>query len=248
MRAELIYKLLFALLVLFTAKIIILDTDFSYPEDLGHIRHINSDEKEINYRFLKILNIRNSFRQYVEELLSFFKVNLINSHTFRILNYRLFNSHHIFGLYQYRILHELSDGSIIEPVKVFNEDLTANQSSSFLSTRYLQALLYPVSDAVRASRRDPNYKIPQQLTDVFKALCDYSFNKISNKNVTKHIIYVVPMDIPTRYIGSKKPWLKHDWLKFYEEETNSSTINFYNVSFNDNSFFRLSDSSGFYYK
>ena len=70
MRADLIYKLLFALLVLFTAKIIILDTDFSYPEDLGHIRHINSDEKEINYRFLKILNIRNSIRQYVEEFIT----------------------------------------------------------------------------------------------------------------------------------------------------------------------------------
>ena len=247
MRVEFIYKVLFTLLLFFTAKILFFETNY-YPENLGHIRHINTVEKEINYRLIKILNIRNSLRQCIENLLSICKFDLLNSHTFRILNYRLFNSHHIFGLYQYRILHELSDGSIVEPVKVFNEDLTPNQSSSLFSTRYLQALLYPVSDAVRASRKDPNFKMPRQLTDVFKALCDYSANKISGKNIAKHLIYVIPMDIPTTYIGSKKPWLKHEWMKFYEKDTNSSTINFHRVSFNDSSFFPLSDHCGFYYK
>ena len=203
MRVDLIYKLLFASLVFFTAKIVLLETDFHYPEDLGHIRHIYSVDNETNYRLLKILNIRDSIRQYIEKLISICKFDLLNSYTFRILNYRLFNSHHIFGLYQFRILHEHSDGSLFEPVKVFNEDLTPNKSSTLLSTRYLQALLYPISDAVRKSRRDPNFKMPQELTDVFKALCNYSFNKISNKNIIKHYIYVVPMDIPTTYIGSK---------------------------------------------
>ena len=225
---------------MFTLKVLLLDNNYIYPENIAHIKH-NSTEGKKN----KIIQI---FKNYTYKVYNLSKLQYFNNYTFRILNYRLFNSQHIFGLYQYRIIHQLSDGTMIEPVKVFNEDLSSNQSASLFSTRYLQALLYTVSDAVRECRKNTSYQVSEKHSKVFENVCNYSSLKCSFKNIIKHFIYVVPMDVPTSYVGSEKPWLKHKWQKFYEQDLISGKINYHYVDFNDSSFFPTSSSGGFSYR
>ena len=241
MSSEFVYKILFLFIFIFLLKVLLLENDYQYPENIAHIKHNNINQKIYSNNFVEYC------KRTVNKIFRISKLDFLNALTFRILNYRLFNAHHIFGLYQYRIIHQLSDGTMIEPVKVFNEDLSSNQSATLFSTRYLQALLYSVSDAVRECRKNKSYQVSEKHSKVFEEVCNYSSLKCSLKNISKHFIYVVPMDVPTSYVGSEKPWLKHKWQKFYEQDLISRKINYHHVDFNDSSFFPTSTSDGFGY-
>lgn len=239
MSSNFIYKILFLIICLFLFKVLLLEINYTYPENIGHIIH----QENKNHKTTLFKELQN----YGNSIFNYCKLQLLNNFTFRILNYRLFNAHHIFGLYQYRVIHQLPDGTMIEPLKVFNEDLSSNQSATLFSTRYLQALLYSVSDAVREHRKNLSYEVPLYLNKLFKVICNYSAQKCSFKRISKHFIYVIPMDVPNSYIGSNKPWLKHKWQKFYEQDVTTGKVSYHYVDFNNSSFFPTSKNTGFRY-
>ena len=49
MSDSLIYKILFLLLTLFFLKVILIDNNYSYPESIAHVKHINTEEKNNLY-------------------------------------------------------------------------------------------------------------------------------------------------------------------------------------------------------
>lgn len=226
------------MLLTLLAKVVLLDNTLFYPESLGHVK------------YKKLLIDKSKFRKNINYLQKKFNnsyFNIINKLTFRIVNYRLFNSYHIFGLYEYRIIHEYQDGNTVEALKIFNKDLSPSQSAEIFSTRYLQALLYPVSNAVRKKRRNPEEEIAQNYYKLFLTICKFSVKDIDTSELRKSYIYVIPMDIPTTFVGSHKPWLKHSWKKFYEFDHISEIQSFHDVDFDDTNCFKISEKLQFTY-
>ena len=223
---------MFLSLLTLLLKVILIDNKFVYPESIGHVQYKNMLTNESKLR--KVCN-------YLQETFNRSYLKNINKFTFRILNFRLFNSYHIFGLYEYRIIHEYLDGSKVENLKIFNNDLSPAQSAEVFSTRYLQALLYPVSNAVRIKRRDPSEVINPDYYELFLSMCKFAVKDIDTSELKKSFIYVIPMDLPTSFVGSYKPWLKHKWKKFYEFDYISKNQCFHDVDFDDNNYFKISE-------
>ena len=220
-----IAKVLMTLMGILTLKVVFLDIGHYYPSEYGNIKQYEKDGSRVVGKASDSLG---KVRTIINEAFEHSGMDIFNRGTFRIVNFQLFNSHHIFGLYLYRIILFDEKGVEYEPFKVFNSDLSPGPfSKNIFSTRYPQALMYPIGDMVRTLCNKSEEKISEVHKDLLINLFNYCKKLSNTKTKIKYAeLKIIPMDVPTEFVSNHKPWLENEWRTIVSYYYNEKSMNY----------------------
>lgn len=152
-------------------------------------------------------------------------LSAINNHTLRARRWTLFTRQHTLGIYEYRVIVRLETGEY-EPFRVFNPDKTPGPYSAGFVPRYLQALVYPVSDLAHRLTARPDYVPSEAELRPLKALVHFGLARMATQEagrVRDVVLRISPVLMPERYEGSSKPWLAAEWTDFLSFDVRTGT-------------------------
>lgn len=136
---------------------------------------------------------------YSNNAIRFF--DLINSRSFNILNDHLFTATHFAHISEFKVKVKMSDGSIKEPVVVFNDDKTAGPaSSSLLASRWIQAEMYRITKTGIRQMDSISHVVPYNTQRLLKYIYGKA-TKNGNEVVSMHL-YLTPLVMPKEFSPS----------------------------------------------
>ncbi|HEY0376101.1 MAG TPA: HTTM domain-containing protein [Pyrinomonadaceae bacterium] len=157
----------------------------------------------------------------------------LNQYTTSLQFNGLFGIDHSIAIFLYRVELEMDDGTREEPVKVFNEDMTAGPYSDGLFTpRYIQGAMYGVTGMCHRLATRPGYALSAAEVDVLKRLIGFSLFKLGGERaayVRRAVIKVRPILVPYDYVGNARTWEARGWTDFYVYEPASGEYRIENL-------------------
>ncbi len=154
----------------------------------------------------------------------------LNDNATNIVPKSLFSAGHFFGIYEYRVVVTLRDGTTREPVIVFNEDMTPGPYSAGWGTpRYLQRCMYEVSLACHTLAARPNEPVREDWTFVMNNLINFSITKLpksEQEQIVKVGLLTSPIVVPIEFEGDARPWLEYPWTTIYEFDATTQSYRY----------------------
>lgn len=121
----------------------------------------------------------------------------------------LFCEVHLFGVYVYRLEGTTADGRTVEMLPVFDE--RGGPGSCCVSgPRYLQGMMFHVTDDVLRREAIPGYHAPAANLDLYRAVVNKAIRE-SPTPVTEVRMLVKLLDPPRRFAGRVAPWDQERW-------------------------------------
>lgn len=141
----------------------------------------------------------------------------------------LFNAHHTVGIYEYRILAKLENGEVVEPVVVFNQDMTPGPESGGLRPRWMQVRMYSFAYLAHRLSQYPDYEMTENEMKLFRSLtaqCQSIIRKKYHREAQEMTFLVKPIVVPDQFDGAAHPWEKFPWVPFVKHtiETDKITL------------------------
>lgn len=122
--------------------------------------------------FMALLVVRHSISVFNHQYLyngKFTLIDRLNSVTFCMHYDHLFTAMHLDYIEEYRVIVRMKDGRVLEPIKVFGVDKTAEKyTGSFFSSRWLQAEMYRTNRKVISSYFELHRVPPDNVLRIFK--------------------------------------------------------------------------------
>jgi hypothetical protein len=157
----------------------------------------------------------------------------LNQYTTSMQFNGLFGVDHVLGIYLYRVELEMDDGSRVEPVPVFREDMTAGPYSDGVFTpRYLQGVMYDITGICHRLAMKPGYTLTAGEVDVLKRVINsglYPLDEARARHVRRVVLKVRPIIVPDDYEGDVHTWERQGWTDFYVYEPSTGEYKIENV-------------------
>lgn len=121
----------------------------------------------------------------------------------------LFCEVHLFGVYVYRLEGTTADGRVVEMLPVF-DDRGGPGSCCVGGPRYLQGMMFHVTDDVLRTEALPDYHAPAANLDLYRAAVNKAIRE-SPEPVTEVRMLVKLLDPPRTFEGRVAPWDRERW-------------------------------------
>lgn len=158
---------------------------------------------------------------------------MFNQYTTSLQFNGLFGIDHSIAIFLYRVELEMDDGTRLEPVKVFNEDMTAGPYSDGLFTpRYIQGAMYGVTGMCHRLTNRPGYTMSAWEVDLLKRLIGFSMFEAGEEraaHVRRAVLKVRAILVPFDYVGNARTWEARGWTDFYVYEPASGQYRIENL-------------------
>jgi hypothetical protein len=158
--------------------------------------------------------------------------DFINRIATRMSSKSLFCAGHFFGVYAFRVVVTLDDGTKVEPVRVFNHDKTGGPDSLGLgSPRCLQRCMYDVTSICGHRLADPN-RLSPTAPQLLERLMHFSLTRLPAEQRSRAAtmqVLVSPIVMPLDYEADSRPWLDYPWTTLYERDLAKGTADFMDV-------------------
>ena len=131
----------------------------------------------------------------------------------------LFSSPHTVGVWAFRVEVESADGSVVEPIQVFKQDLSGGHYTHGLGMpRYYQGCMYPIGYLAMLLAKGAS------VTDAECIVPDHILRYAARNPGQKARILVCPIAVPRDYRGDIKLWLDYPWVSIRSYDVDSGVF------------------------
>ena len=192
------------------------------PKEIPHRENLNNLFRMKKYFTIIIYSIKhNLLLRYIYIYISKNRMmKNFNSLTAKVSLNNLFNAHHIFGLYAFRI--NIYDDDLIKSPQVFKLNLYGdNLTTGIFAGRYMQSIMYNISHIVNKNNQGIELSIGE--LNYLKKLLKFYHKKFVNQSIKSIEIQVSPISYDN---NKKKPAPK---LIFFNEKKSERFVQFLTV-------------------